>query len=79
MNEPLLKATLKVLTDGQAILYASIMQNVTGDVSMETYKKEIAYYKQETARLILEALDAAQGDESSGTEYSEVREQPHES
>ena len=64
LNKPLLKATLKVILDGQATLYASIMTK-TGDWSSEDYEKFVTEYKSQTAQLILEAMDEAQDDTSS--------------
>ena len=55
MNEPLLKATLKVILDGQATLYASIMTK-TGDWSSEDYEEFVTEYKSQTAQLILEVM-----------------------
>ena len=64
MNEPLLKATLKVLTDGQALLYAfhlrayaEIKDGIVSDEQFETWQDE---WKTSTAALILEAINAAQ-------------------
>ncbi len=80
MNEPLLKATLKVLIDSQAVLYATIITHtMKGMEEDDTYRALVDEYKEETAELILEAMNAAQGDESSRTEYSKVREQDNES
>ncbi len=63
MNEPLLKATLKVILDGQATLYAMIQTNSMGmnyDPSADSYQNFVDEFKKETAVLILEALNEAQ-------------------
>ncbi len=57
MNEPLLKATLKVILDGQAILYALMQSHIMGDTqSEERFEALEAEYKTETSRLIMEAI-----------------------
>ena len=80
ISEPLLKATLKVILDSQAVLYATILTHtMKGMEEDDTYHAIVDEYKEETAKLILEAMNAVQGDESSRTEYSKVREQDDES
>ena len=59
MNEPLLKATLKVLTDGQAILYALMQSHIMeGTQSEGRFDALVMEYKTETAKLILEVMEA---------------------
>jgi hypothetical protein len=62
MNEQLLKATLKVITDGQAYLYAHALQvdwetlnpsNILSSGMFEAWEDE---WKKETAELILKAV-----------------------
>ena len=67
MNEALLKATLKVILDGQAILYATIMtqKNMDAEDVYKLYGEFVKEYKAETAKLILEAMNAVQDDTSS--------------
>ncbi len=63
MNEPLLKATLKVLLDGQAILYALMQSHIMESTqSKGKFDALVIEYKTETSQLILEVLDAAQDD-----------------
>ena len=62
MNEQLLAATLKVLTNSQATLYAQIMRLEDGDKlfpftdeQMQVYMDE---YNEDTAKLIIEVMEA---------------------
>ena len=65
MNEPLLKATLKVILDSQAVLYATILTHtMKGMEEDDTYHALVDEYKEETAALIMEVLDAAQDNTS---------------
>jgi len=67
VNEPLLKATLAVLTDGQAIIYALIQSHIMESTQSEgQFDALVVEYKMETAALIMEVLDAAQDNNSSG-------------
>ena len=64
MNEQLLAATLKVLTNSQASLYAQIQRLISEQVGgrvgitdeeFETYMDE---YNRDTAKLIIEVMEA---------------------
>ena len=57
MNEPLILVTLKVILDGQAALYAQILNSIAPELNPEDLIDE---YKKETAKLILEALGHGQ-------------------
>lgn len=63
MNELLLKATLKVLTDGQAILYAMI-HNKRNELNEEQLERLVNDYKEQTALLIMEVMNEAQNNNS---------------
>jgi len=60
LNEPLLKATLAVVLDGQAVLYATIMTTGSDRThSQEEFESYTNEYKVNTARLIMEAMEKA--------------------
>ncbi len=66
LNEPLLKATLLVILDGQATLYATIMtQGIQQEDYIQPYHKYVDEYKKKTAELIIEAMTKAQNEEAS--------------
>ena len=57
LNEPLLKATLLVILDGQAALYATVM---VGQAPELKYEDLVDEYKKATYQLILEAMGNGQ-------------------
>ncbi len=59
MNEPLLKATLLVILDGQAALYAMAMTRDNYMAEDSDFEKYVEEYKKATYQLILEALSEA--------------------
>ncbi len=57
LNEPLLKATLAVILDGQATLYAMLCTRASGEDGGDMFERLIHEYKTETAKLIMEAMN----------------------
>ncbi len=61
IKHKLLGATLQVLADGQAVLYAEIQRLHYGDTMTDgQFEEHMQVYKDETASLILQVLETMQ-------------------